>query len=150
MNKLIIDTAWLAGIFDGEGCVQISWKAKTGAPHVALSIVNTSTVLVDRAVTCIEALGISPCVHVEPRASTRQTVLLIRVNRKHDVLKLAEILEQFCTAKLEQLRAAIWYLKRSTSARQHKVSSDETRVLRSLALLKRGEQMPDDVKKLLS
>ena len=138
----VIDIAWLAGVFDGEGCVQVSRSVRknTAPPSVVLTITNTSALLVERVVETLRTLGVKPFVYYTKPKKTR-AYCQVRVSRKRDVLVVAEVLEQYATAKREELRIAITYLKKSCQVRQYKVTDEDVAALESMSEIKRRETL---------
>lgn len=148
-NKALI--AWLAGVFDGEGCVRITWKRRNDVPIVALSFVNTSQMLLIRSADIIFSLGVDAHLYAmsKGKLSRRQCYQLVVAN-KRGVLRLAEALEPYLVGKRDEIRVAIWYLRRSVQARQYKISDREREALREIGLLKRGQKLSGRTKKLIA
>ncbi len=152
----MLDIAWLAGIFDGEGCVYVlntkRQSKKSGnrvISSVGLNLANTSPQLVEKYISVLDTIGITPAVFSEPRYGTR-TIYYVKVNRKHDALTLARIIVDFATSKQSELRMAIWYLERACKSRQHVASEQDKQVLKAITDVKHNVDIPASVKRLLS
>jgi hypothetical protein len=150
-----LDIAYLAGVFDGEGCVHVQRtkrKARGGGTRIVSSITlviaNTSAALVERCVSTLRSLGVRPNVYEEPKYGTR-TIYFVKVQRKKEALVVAKALVEYAHAKRSEIQLAIWYLERSCSSRQHYATEQDVEVLDTISKLKRGNHMPTTVKKLL-
>jgi hypothetical protein len=146
-----LDIAWLAGVFDGEGCVYVQRSKRKGdrvVCSVALNIANTSAELVERVVRLERGLGCAPVVTFESRY-TKKPAYYVKVARKVDALALAKALLPHATSKRAELQMAIWYLERSCKVRQHVATKQELEVLDTIRGVKHGEALPESVARLL-
>jgi hypothetical protein len=146
-----IDIAWLTGVFDGEGCVNVQrCKRKCGRVVSSLSLImaNTSTELVERFVRIVRELGAVPQVVFEPK-HTKTPIYYVKVARKTDALVIARAMLPHATAKRSQLQMAIWYLERSTKVRQHVPTPQELEVLDTIRGVKHGGALPESVRHLI-
>ncbi len=137
-----LDIAWFAGVFDGEGCVSVTWgiKKRTAPPTVALVVTNTSALLIERVADVLRHIGVEPLLYyTKPKIG--RPCCQMRVARKRDALIVAEVLEQYTTAKREELRIAIAYLKKSCQVRQYKVTDEDVAALESMSEIKRRETL---------
>lgn len=145
------DIAWLAGVFDGEGCVSIlRCKRKGGrvVQSVVLTITNTSAELVERCVRILRELGCVPQIVFEPK-HTKTPIYYVKAARKADALVLAKAILPEATAKRSQLQMAIWYLERACKVRQHVATEQDRQVLDAIRDVKHGAALPESVQRLL-
>lgn len=146
-----IDIAWLTGVFDGEGCVNVQRAKRKGGRLVqslSLILANTSAELVERFVRIVRELGATPQVVFESRY-TKTPIYYVKVARKADALVIARVMLPHATAKRSQLQMAIWYLDRSTKVRQHVPTAQELEVLDTIRGVKHGGTLPESVRRLL-
>lgn len=149
MNPL--DIAWLAGIFDGEGCVYVQRSRRKGdriVSSIGILLANTSTALLDKYIAVLSTLGITPKVNMETRYGTRP-ICYVKVARKQEALLLARTIVEYTTAKQTELRLAIWYLSRAVQSRQHVATDQDREVLKAITGAKHGVEIPASVKRLI-
>lgn len=150
-----INIAYLAGVFDGEGCVQVQRskrKARGGGTRVVssilLTIVNTSTPLIEKCISVLAENGVSAKIYNELKYGTRP-IFFLRVAKKREVLILARLLLPYAIAKKSELQMAIWYLDRSCAARQHVATAQDVEVLDTISAVKHGGKIPASVRRLI-
>ena len=125
------DIGWLAGLFDGEGCVFVH-RTRKARGHLVYSInlvlANTSALVVDRYVSLLKQADITTAVIPEARF-TKRPIFYVKVRRKHDALTLGRLLLQQATGV---------------------ASADEVAVLDEITRMKRGAAMKPAVQALLN
>ena len=146
-----LDRGWLAGIFDGEGCVTVlRHRRPTGTVHtVAVTIGGTSKAMFDHVTNCVEELGITSHIYEAKQSSANKPYYLFRIAAKHDVLTFFEGIEDTTREKQPQIRVAIWYLRRSCAVTYYKPTKEDVDALESLFEMKRSDDVPDAVSALL-
>ena len=150
-----VDTAWLAGIVDGEGCFSVKRpiRRKSGkrvgsvtSYQLWMVICNTSKPMVDRVAQVFAALGVhhQPVRRVWKGKRATRWQYWIHVARKRDMLRLTRALLPYLTAKKAEAEVVDWYLSRSCRVPVYKTHSDEAAVLDSMSVIKRngGESTP--------
>jgi LAGLIDADG-like domain len=155
----LINIAWVAGVFDGEGCVFVRNAKRTSkrtgvtrvVPALELNLANTSHALVTKYTDTLDVHGIEYRVTLDnSHSGTNRPVYYVKVLRKQHVLTFAKLLIQFATSKRDELAMAIWYLERACTSSHHVTTSQEHEVLRSISNVKHGETIPDQIRRLLS
>lgn len=155
------DIAWLAGIVDGEGCFSVKRPikrksgrragAKTGY-QLWLVICNTSKAMVDRVVAILATAGVrhQPVRRVWKGKKATRWQFWIHVARKHDLLRITEILPPHLTAKKTEAEIVHWFLSRSCQVRWYRTSPVEATVLDTMRLIKRnGGEAPVEIRAML-
>ena len=145
-----VDIAWLAGVFDGEGCVFVQRSRRSGNRVVyslQLNLANTSTALIERYISILRGIGVHSVTAVETKYGTRM-ICYVKVARKRDALVLAKIILPHTTAKHSELQMAIWYLERSTKSRQHVATEQDILVLETIRSVKHGGGIPNSIGEL--
>jgi hypothetical protein len=145
-----LDIAWLAGVFDGEGCVQVmKAKRKHGVVFytVAFSIANTSPRLLNRCMSVLASIGVKASIYdVDDKPETNRQAYVLRVSRKHDVKKVLLALHDQITGKRDEVDVALWFLGRQCAEPHHTTTAAEKRILDTLSATKKNAGViPDDV-----
>lgn len=155
------DIAWLAGIVDGEGCFTVKRpiKRKSGkrqgnvtSYQLWMVICNTSRAMIDRVARVLAKAGVQhqPVRRVWKGKKATRWQFWIHVARKHDLLRLTEILLPHLTAKRDEAEIVIWYLKRACLDQQHRTTPVEMAVLDSMSKIKRnGGEAPAEIAAML-
>ena len=87
----IADTAWLAGIIDGEGCVLFRPVRKRGEHICRLTIGNTDEGIVNEVKRILDSwLVFYCCTAIQPRGISRKIGYVIEVNRQIEVCFVLE------------------------------------------------------------
>jgi hypothetical protein len=151
----IASIAYLAGVFDGEGCVHVQRsprKTRSSSFTVYslhLTIANTSTPLVIRCVSIMEELGVSPIVERETKY-TKKPIHYIKVQKKRDALVLAKAILPYSQCKRTELELAILYLERACTTDKYKRNAEDVEILDAISALKKPNAMlPESIKILL-
>jgi hypothetical protein len=145
------DIAWLAGVFDGEGCVRVQRSKRRGGRcvfSIVLTLANTSTDLVDRYLTILRGLGLTPNVDLATKY-TKRPIFYVKVARKNEALALARSLAPYATSKRSELRMAILYLERACESTHHTASPHDLEILGAITAVKHGGLVPSGVNHLL-
>lgn len=146
-----LDIAWLAGVFDGEGCVHVQrFRRKNGRVtySVILTLANTSSPLVERYISILRGLGVAPMIDFATKY-TKRPIWYVKLQRKKDALVIAKAILPHSTAKHGELQMAIWYLERSCKTRQHVATKQEIEVLESIRSVKHGTRVSSKVKQIV-
>lgn len=97
MNK--VTAAWLAGVFDGEGCI----NSRSKAPLIRLEIVGQSRELLQAVASVMDA-------KIKPRSRhklERRTTYVVTVNRQAQVRRLLVAMLPYLIEKRAQAELAI-------------------------------------------
>ena len=161
MTPSDIDIAWLAGIVDGEGCfsvkrsiVRLSGERKghVTARQVWLVLCNTSESMIKRAEGILLGLGITPqpVRRVWKGKKATRWQFWLHIARKHDLLRVTEGLLPHLTAKADEARIVIWFLRRACAVKIYRTTPLDRLALDSMSAIKRnGGEAPAEVKDLL-
>jgi hypothetical protein len=145
------DIAWLAGVFDGEGCVYVL-NARRPSGRVVSSLMlimtNTSAPLVEKYIATLDKIGIRPNVNIDTKQGTRP-LYFVKVSRKRDMLMMAKTIVGYTTAKRAELGMAIWYLERACKVRQYVATEDDKAVLQAISDVKHNKHVPSQVERML-
>lgn len=99
----LVDAAWLAGLFEGEGC--IGWSDKGQA---ALTLASTDLDVIERV---HQVVGLGSVVAKEPRTSNRKPYWIWKVGSQADFLSVADTIQPFLmsrrSARLDEVRALL-------------------------------------------
>lgn len=146
-----LDRGWLAGIFDGEGCVNVLRNKRRNKTFytVAVAIGGTSNALLAKVTRCAEELGVEAHIYEQKQSSANKLYYTLRIAAKHDVLKFFEGIEDATTEKRPQIRVAIWYLRRACAVTYYKPTKEDVDALESLFEMKRSDDVPEAVAALL-
>ena len=98
-----IDAAWLAGFFDGEGCVYNGVNAR-GFPYAMITVVNTDKSSLDR---CVRISGCGTIVHKPVQGNMRKPQWTWRVQSQRDMVHVARQLIPHSTIKREKLEKLV-------------------------------------------
>lgn len=134
------DIAWLAGVFDGEGCVYVLNSRRRGGRVVrslSLALTNTSSALVEKYISILRGGGLSPQVILEP-SYTKRPAYYVKVARKAEALVLARAILPYATSKRLELLLAVEYLERACATRQHVATQQDIEVLDAITAAKRA------------
>lgn len=107
-NQQETDIAWLAGIFDGEGSITVTYNGRTKHPEMnarktAMTIANSDERIILRSVNILESIGIHPYIGcLEPASHQRLKRWRVAIAKRSDIQKLTELLIPQLTAKKEQ------------------------------------------------
>lgn len=154
-----VDIAWLAGIIDGEGCFSIKRPIpKRKTPHrktsyqVWVVLCNTSESMVRRAESILKDMGVEhqPIRRVWKGQRATRWQFWLHVARKHDVLRMTEMLLPHLTAKKTEAEIVQWYLSKSCRVAQYRTTELDALVLDSMSAIKRnGGEAPAEVLSIL-
>jgi hypothetical protein len=154
------DIAWLAGIVDGEGCFSVKRpivrktykKGRVTSYQVWLVVCNTSEPMVRRVTEIFGSLGIGhqPVRRVWKGKKATRWQYWVHVARKHELLRLTELLLPFLVAKKDEAEIVRWFLSRACSTRQYVPTLLDRTALEAMATIKRhGGEAPAEVRELL-
>jgi hypothetical protein len=154
MRFSAIDLAWLAGITDGEGCLSVKGfrGARKTATSVSYVLCNTSKPMIDRAAKILDAIGVRYGAVRKVWKGDRATrwQYWIEVSRKHDLLRLMEILTPYLTAKQIEAEVLVWFLRRSCAAKQYRTTPLDIALLKSLSAIKlNGGEAPAEIERMI-
>jgi len=111
----VIDLAWLAGFWDGEGCISLYDTNPKGSPklQVSLNVVNTNIVLINHADKILRSLGCS--FHIQerkyPSPKHKDAYQLITRNRDY-CYRTLQALHPYLIGKLAQCELAMRFIER--------------------------------------
>lgn len=94
---------WLAGFFDGEGCIYFQKKDANAYP--GLDLTGTCFVAASRILEVLKMLDIKPVVNVQSAKPPRAKYMSIKVCNREDIIKLLSAIEPFLVTK--RLRAVM-------------------------------------------
>ena len=155
------DLAWLAGIVDGEGCFSIKRpivrqsgrrQGSRTSYQVWLVLCNTSRPMMERVRSIMSAAGLRPqrLRKVWKGKKATRWQYWLDLTRKHDLLRMTELLLPHLTAKRVEAEVVAWFLRRSCKARCYSATHLDRAVLESLSLVKRnGGEAPAELEDLL-
>ena len=105
------DLGWLAGFFDGEGCISLSRKGKVHVPGVQVVIVNTDKALLTKAQSILDALEIDSTIYIHSvRPSGRKEAFRLQVGSSKGIRRFfakVPIQSQEKLLKYEVLKSSI-------------------------------------------
>ena len=130
---------WLAGIIDGEGCIGVLREKREGGwvYAIAVTVANTSPWTITTTTKLLQELGFRPTVYRStPNSHTKNPGYQVRISAKQEVRGLLEMLRTLLVGKLDEVEMALWYLRRSCTNGQHKITDEERFVLDSLSEVK--------------
>lgn len=160
-STLETDIAWLAGIVDGEGCftlkrpiVRLSGarKGSNTSYQCWLVLCNTSKAMMDRVVRIYADLGVE---HPKMRkvwkgSKATRWQYWIHVQKKHELLKITEILRPYLVAKRLEAEVVAWFLRRACQEKAYHPTHLDIAMLETLSPLKKaGGEAPVEVADLL-
>lgn len=160
-STLETDIAWLAGIIDGEGCftlkkpiVRLSGARKGDFTSYQcwLVLCNTSKAMMDRAVEIYAKLGVEHPKMRKVWKGSRATrwQYWLHVQKKHELLKITEILRPYLVAKRMEAEVVAWFLRRACQEKSYRPAHLDRAMLETLPLLKKtGGEAPAEVADLL-
>lgn len=112
--------AWLAGIIDGEGCIQMRYanRPENTTLQVRVMIGSVSTAMIDEVRTILIDLGLVFSTHSQPAGRrtafpNSRKIFRLEVCRKRHVKKLLGALRPYLINKAPEATAALEYLNRA-------------------------------------
>ena len=106
------DIAWLAGVFDGEGCVGFKGNKARKAPQVYWQIDNTDEILLERVHKILMALEVHHHFHKKGKgAKHHKRAWRVQTNGSQHVLKILMCMLPHLTAKRKQAELVCEYLE---------------------------------------
>ena len=112
-----VEIAWLAGIFDGEGCAVFSINSSRNQPYVGCHITNSNMELLLKCKSIIERiLGHSIKLYPKKVYDTSKVKSILKVftldiRKQADILSVYKLIVPFLTAKKEKVLKTMVYLK---------------------------------------
>lgn len=109
--------AYIAGFFDGEGCVQAYLKPK-GSLTVEINIMNSYSALLDE---CPNIFGVGKVYPIKQKSgSDKKRLYAYRVFSEDGVRKVLEVLTPYLIEKRPQAEALLHYLRLSSPTKEDK------------------------------
>ncbi|MEV3895305.1 LAGLIDADG family homing endonuclease [Streptomyces anulatus] len=109
-----VEAAWVAGLFEGEGC--ITWTSKGQA---GLAVTSTDYDVIERLALLV---GLGSVVAKSPRTEERKPYWIWKVGSQEDFLSVAEQIEPFLlsrrSARLREVRALLAQHQERVAARR--------------------------------
>jgi len=161
MKVSTTDLAWLAGIADGEGCFSVkspivrSTGKRAGSRtsyQLWFVLCNTSKPMIDRVASILKATGVQSGTMRKVWKGKKATrwQYWIEIARKHDLLRLTEMLLPHLTAKKTEAEVVIWYLRKACAVNQYHASALDIALLNALSDVKRnGGEAPAEIEEMI-
>lgn len=160
MDSKETDLAWLAGIVDGEGCFSVKrpivrktyMKGKRTSYQLWLVICNTSKPMMDRIAQILTDNGVGHKALRKVWKGTRATrwQWWLEVQRKHELLKITELLLPHLTAKRDEAHVVAWFLRKACQVKAYKPSTFDRAALEVMHEIKmNGGEAPVEVREFL-
>lgn len=109
-----VDAAWVAGLFEGEGCINFTAKGQA-----SLVLTSTDHDVIERL---HQVVGRGSVVAKEPRTDNRKPYWIWKVGSHDDFLAVADMIEPFLmsrrTARLQEVRQQLADHKRQVEQRR--------------------------------
>jgi hypothetical protein len=155
------DIAWLAGIIDGEGCFSVKRpiRRKSGVRkgyktsyQVWLVLCNTSLPMMERTTRILREVGIShqPIRKVWKGKKATRWQYWLHIAKKKEVLRATEFLLPHLTAKADEAKVVVWYLRRACQVSVYRTTPLDRAMLDSLSVIKRnGGEAPAEIRQMI-
>jgi hypothetical protein len=99
---------YVAGFFDGEGCVSYGNTTARGKSYRYVSLIFTQSEPQEEVIYEIKAFlegeGFHPTSYIRHREGNRRSAHILRLNRQDEVGRFADILEPLVVVKKEEVR----------------------------------------------
>lgn len=161
MTSSDTDLAWLAGIVDGEGCFSVKRpltrqsgerRGSRTSYAIWLVICNTSKPMMDRISRILTAHGVGHKKMRKVWKGTRATrwQWWLEIQRKHELLKVTELLLPHLTAKRDEASIVVWFMRKACEVKQYHRTPFDQVVLESMSAIKKnGGEAPAEVREFL-
>lgn len=149
MGNQQVDLAWLAGVYDGEGCIWLGWVTRDKnykylIPHIHLS--NTNATLMNAAANVLQRHGIPFHVSVQRRVrkSTHRPLIFVQTNGLKRAEKFLTVLGPYLVGKRPEAVLLLEYIQSRLNA-PHKApyTEREQAIVEQLAQRKRQVHFRD-------
>ena len=140
----MISIEYLAGLFDGEGCVLV---LKNKRKHVVfytvgLDIANNNREVLELSCELLkQQFGVDAKLFSSNVSKKGVVTYHLRVQAKRDALKVINGLLPYLIVKRDQALLAHWYLSRSCIVDKYKPNTLDVDVLEAISTLKRDSQV---------
>lgn len=160
-SKSATDLAWLAGIVDGEGCFSVKRpivrqsgkrQGSRTAYQIWLVLCNTSKPMMDRVSQILTDHGVGHKAMRKVWKGKRATrwQWWLEVQRKHELLKITELLLPHLTAKRDEASITVWFLSKACQVEHYYRTPFDQAVLESMSAIKKnGGEAPAEVREFL-
>jgi hypothetical protein len=161
MTSSATDLAWLAGIVDGEGCFSVKRpivrqngkrQGSRTSYQIWLVICNTSKPMMDRISQILADHGVA---HKKMRkvwkgVKATRWQWWLEIQRKHELLKVTELLLPHLTAKKDEAHVVVWFLSKACQVKQYHRTPFDQLVLETMSTIKKnGGEAPAEVREFL-
>jgi hypothetical protein len=151
------DIAWLAGIADGEGCFSVKRPSRSVHSFVLWFVLcNTSLPMMERVARILKDAGVAhaPMRKVWKGDRATRWQYWINVSRKHELLKLTELLLPHLTAKKCEGEIVAWFLRKACAPNAkyknyHQTDLDRAVMSTMSAIKRNGGEAPPEAEELL-
>lgn len=135
------DKAYVAGILDGEGCLQLMWAKDRKHPRVGLHITNSCLLLLGKCQSVLQAIIQKPVILHERRViypdavvKSKKKIYTIDLRNHLDLITILNCLIPYLTTKKDKAVCLVRYLEFRTKEvllpkMSNKLSVDAVRLL---------------------
>lgn len=137
--------AWLAGIIDGEGCLQIWWKTRTHrsgnstcTPSARITITNSSEAIVQECIKIFQDLGIKYYCR-DPKNSVIRKMVRLEILNYGSLKTILDAVTPYMIGKKDQAEALREFVEKASKRNGFSSQEEKEEYLLKVRAMKKAD-----------